>query len=184
MAASGWTDWLHDALEERHWDQAELSKRSGVDDALISKWLSGKVRPGLASIRSVCAALGVRPVEGMIAAGHLEPSDVGATVINQQRTTPRVSELHHDVLLADLARRLDEATAESRPEPRPEPNPDGMSDLLRALQAAVAADRAGSEEDEPESEALRGEAQDRIRRLLRGRLEGEQVAARRRKRSG
>lgn len=112
MEPYDWACFLRDALDERGWHQAELSRRSGVDDALISKWLSGQVRPGLAKIRSVCVALGVPPVQGMIASGDLQSEDVGATVVIRPRTTGP-SDLTDKELLAELARRLNTAMADS-----------------------------------------------------------------------
>lgn len=99
-----WARWLRDALAEREWSQADLVRRSNGDfaDSEVSRWLSGKVNPKIPNIRKVCALLGVAPVEGIIAAGHLEPDDVGATVISRPRQTHELPELE---LIEELRRR-------------------------------------------------------------------------------
>lgn len=103
---SRWPEWLRAQLEERGWNQTDLKNRSGVNDSQISRWLAGKNHPGLAKIRAVCQALGVPPVEGMIAAGHLLPEDVvGTAVVIRPRTTGP-GDLSDSELLAELARRL------------------------------------------------------------------------------
>ena len=100
---SDWARWLQAQLDERGWIQAELVRRSAgaISRARVSRWLGG-ANPDLDAIRATCAALGVPAVEGMIAAGHLLPDDVGATVI--QRPDP--AGLTKRELLAELDRRL------------------------------------------------------------------------------
>lgn len=70
----------------------------------MSKWLRGEELPRIDAIRTVCAALGIPAVEGMVAAGHLEPDDVGAVIAERIDVTGLTSR----ELLEELARRLGE----------------------------------------------------------------------------
>lgn len=161
VATTGWARFLRDALDERDWSAAELARH--IDGRLgtgeISKWLNGKVTPGLASIRAVCRALDVPAVQGMIAAGHLTPDDVGVTVINRPRSI-EPEDLSNDELIGVLARRL-KATADEQGESEKSEESDQFP--------------APSEDETPAPPAVNRPS------LIKGRLEGEQIAARRRR---
>jgi SOS-response transcriptional repressor LexA len=45
---------LHYLLAEKHWDQVDLVRESGIDKSTISLWLSGKRKPRANSIRRLC----------------------------------------------------------------------------------------------------------------------------------
>lgn len=102
----GWAGWLQRALDQRDWKPSELTKRSGgaISSSQLTRWLAGDYLPKLDAIRAVCAVLGVPPVEGMIAAGHLVPEDVGATITGSWQ----IHEVSNPELLGELARRLDQ----------------------------------------------------------------------------
>lgn len=84
---SKFDSWLQEQLDARGWIAADLIRASGnvLTSPRLTNWLSGKEVPRLPKIRVVCSALGVTPAEGMIAAGHLRPEDVGATVVQAPR---------------------------------------------------------------------------------------------------
>lgn len=107
--ASGWARWLQEQLDERGWQDIEVAKRSGgtIVSSQMTRWLNTERRPDMRSIRKVCAVLGVRPVEGMIAAGYLDPDDIGATIrqVDPDALTDRE-------LIDELARRLDAVSGE------------------------------------------------------------------------
>jgi SOS-response transcriptional repressor LexA len=53
-------DWLRNELHKNHWDQAELSRVSGISTTTISRWLSGTHKPGrLTTIEKLATALRV-----------------------------------------------------------------------------------------------------------------------------
>lgn len=87
---SGWARWLHAQLDKKRLTPAALIRASGgaLSSPRLTNWLSGKETPRLSSIRIVCATLNVPAVEGMIAAGHLRPEDVGATVVHPPEPRP------------------------------------------------------------------------------------------------
>ncbi|MFC5993517.1 helix-turn-helix domain-containing protein [Pseudonocardia hispaniensis] len=124
---SSWAVWLQNRLDERSWRQAELVNRSGgtVTRAQVSRWLKGGHVPDIASIRDVCEVLGVPAVEGMIAAGHLSPEDLGVSVIERHREARDLSKRE---LLAELDRRIPDDEAEPAPPPIsiPRISPEGL----------------------------------------------------------
>jgi hypothetical protein len=79
---TSWSEWLRHQLRKRQWKDADLVR--GADGKFgsseVSRWLAGKVIPKIPSIRMVCEVLGIPAVEGMIAAGHVQPEDLGVTV--------------------------------------------------------------------------------------------------------
>lgn len=105
VTTTTWATWLSAALAERDWTMADLIRRSmnRLDAGLVSRWLSSDAVPQLPNIRLVCRALGVPAVEGMIAAGRLEPDDIGVTLI-RQRT--RALDLSARELGEEVVRRL------------------------------------------------------------------------------
>jgi hypothetical protein len=118
-SSAGWSNWLRQQLDERGWKPADLIRRSGgtVTSSQTTRWLKDGQEPNFESVRSVCAALSVPAVQGLLAAEMLSAEDVGATVILQPR---RLEEMHHDVLLGELARRLDDAASVPSREDLPE----------------------------------------------------------------
>ena len=51
--------------------QAELARRSGLAESMVSRWLRGLNRPDVPNLRRVCPVLGVTMLELMVAAGYL-----------------------------------------------------------------------------------------------------------------
>lgn len=111
---TSWATWLRARLAEHDWDQSDLIRASHgrLDAGLVSRWLSGDNVPQLPNIRVVCRALGVPAVEGMIAAGRLEPGDVGITLIRQR---PRPADLSARELGEEVTRRLSVAESVESP---------------------------------------------------------------------
>jgi transcriptional regulator with XRE-family HTH domain len=108
-----WARWLQAQLDELGWRRSDLTNRApGVNKDRLSKWLRSEEVPRLEAIRRVCAALGVPAVQGMVAAGHLRPEDVGATVLQ----LPDVWRPSKRELLEEIARRIpDDASVDDPP---------------------------------------------------------------------
>lgn len=60
-------------------DYAELSRLSGVNQSLFSRWRSGLVQPGVESLRKVATVVGVPPVKLYLAAGLTDAAELGLT---------------------------------------------------------------------------------------------------------
>jgi transcriptional regulator with XRE-family HTH domain len=55
------TNWLLEQIEQRGWDQAELSRRSGVTTAQVSRIFTGERKAGPEVARKFARALGLPP---------------------------------------------------------------------------------------------------------------------------
>jgi transcriptional regulator with XRE-family HTH domain len=66
-------DWLHQKLNQRGWDQAELVRHSGITSSQISRILSGARKPGPDACRALVRALRVSEQEVFSHAGLISP---------------------------------------------------------------------------------------------------------------
>jgi transcriptional regulator with XRE-family HTH domain len=67
------SDWLREQLKERGWNQAELSRRSGISQPHITKALNGERNFGEQSIKAIAEALQFPPEKVFRIAGILPP---------------------------------------------------------------------------------------------------------------
>lgn len=67
------SSWLQNELEKRHWSQADLSKRSGLHRAIISKVVLGSSMPMPETLEAIAKGLGIPPVLVFQKAGLLPP---------------------------------------------------------------------------------------------------------------
>lgn len=63
--------WLWDELNKRGWDQAQLVRRTGVSQSVISRIMSNSRKPGPESLRRIARALQVPEETAFRAAGLL-----------------------------------------------------------------------------------------------------------------
>lgn len=108
MAAenSTWRAWLREQLGKRDWRPADLTRHSDgqVDSSQLTRWLKHAQTPTLESVRVVCAAFDVPVVEGLLAAGFVQPDDLqGVKVVT--RTQP-LEDWSDEEFVAEFARRL------------------------------------------------------------------------------
>lgn len=105
---SAWARWLTDQLAERGWRQVDLV-RHAPDSALstpqVSRWMRRGETPTVDSVRATCAALRIPAVDGLLAAGVLQPEDLGTEVV--ERPARGAHALRHGELLEEIARRLE-----------------------------------------------------------------------------
>lgn len=66
-------NWLQGELDRREWNQADLSRASGLSSAAISRILTGTRQPGLAACRQIAKALHVPAETVLQAAGVIQP---------------------------------------------------------------------------------------------------------------
>lgn len=136
VAGSGWGNWLRERLAERGWAAADLIRRSGgeIDSSQTTRWLKDGSTPKIESVRAVCAALELPTVQGLLAAGLLEPEDVGVTVVERPQ---QLDKIHHRALLGELARRLDEVLGEAEPSGEQPESPARIYGFVAGEQAAA-----------------------------------------------
>lgn len=70
------TEWLQREMEKRGWNQAELSRRSGVTTAQVSRINTGEQRPGPTVCRAFARALQLPPEEVFRRVGLLPPTHI------------------------------------------------------------------------------------------------------------
>lgn len=71
MTTSSFSQWLLKELESREWSQIELSRRSGVSQAQITRVLSGERGIGEKALSAIAKALKLPPEQVFRAAGVL-----------------------------------------------------------------------------------------------------------------
>jgi hypothetical protein len=108
---SSWARWLQEQLDLRGWQDVDVSKRSGgsIASSQMTRWLNKGRRPDRESVRKVCAVLDVPRVRGMIAAGYIDPADIGVTVVeetNLANLERRELVARGRAVLEELARRI------------------------------------------------------------------------------
>lgn len=104
-------EWLQRELDNRGWDQAELSRRSGISSAQVSRIVTGGRQPGKDSINGIARALRLPPEEVLRQAGVLPPKNANLTPGDRRalvETMDKIAALSHDSqrLVFDLVDRI------------------------------------------------------------------------------
>lgn len=138
--------------------QAELARRSGLAESMVSRWLRGLNQPDVPNLRRVRPVLGVPMLELIVAAGYLSLEEAELQDAPEPPVPMRVG-ISVDGLTADQVRQLE-----------------GFATFLRAQNGPRAVDSGPSVADEP-VEPLRyaayggarltREQQDRVREQAR-----------------
>jgi transcriptional regulator with XRE-family HTH domain len=72
----GWPQYLDAAMKAAGFKKAaELASVTGINDSVISRWLSGKTTPTTEHLRRLSKPLRKPLLELMVAAGELEPAE-------------------------------------------------------------------------------------------------------------
>ncbi len=66
-----WATYLESAMRSAGLTQAELARRSGLAESMVSRWLRGLNQPDVPNLRRVRPVLGVTMLELLVAAGHV-----------------------------------------------------------------------------------------------------------------
>jgi transcriptional regulator with XRE-family HTH domain len=66
-----WAAYLESAIRASGLTQAELARRSGLAESMVSRWLRGLNQPDVPNLRRVRPVLGVPMLELLVAAGHV-----------------------------------------------------------------------------------------------------------------
>lgn len=82
--------------------QAQIAERIGIGRLSVCNWLHSKTRPKAETVIIVARVYGRSPIEGLLAAGYLEPGEAGQPV--DIRSSAR--HLADEELAAEVARRL------------------------------------------------------------------------------
>lgn len=77
-AATEFGQYLRKLAEAKGWyTDAELSRATGVDGSMLSKWWSGATQPNLESLRKMAPHLGVRLGDLLVRSGQATPEELG-----------------------------------------------------------------------------------------------------------
>jgi transcriptional regulator with XRE-family HTH domain len=71
----GWPAYLRSAMTARGLTQANLARALGVNDSLVSRWLTGRNTTDVRYLRKLAPLLKVPVVELLVAAGHLDAAE-------------------------------------------------------------------------------------------------------------
>lgn len=82
--------------------QTEIASLAGIDQTGVSRWLNGQSVPRVESVITFARSLGRSPIEGLVAAGYLNPDEAGIAPDLQIS----VRELPTEELLAEIRRRV------------------------------------------------------------------------------
>jgi transcriptional regulator with XRE-family HTH domain len=83
-------------------NQLDISKRTGLDQTAVSRWMRDKNQPKAEAVITFARAYGRSPIEALIAAGYLVGTDVQGTI----ELANSISQVPTDDLLAEIRRRL------------------------------------------------------------------------------
>jgi transcriptional regulator with XRE-family HTH domain len=70
-SSQDWAGYLESAMRGAGLTQAELARRSGLAESMVSRWLRGLNQPDVPNLRRVGPVLGVPMLELLVAAGHV-----------------------------------------------------------------------------------------------------------------
>jgi transcriptional regulator with XRE-family HTH domain len=130
-----WATYLESAIRSSGLTQAELARRSGLAESMVSRWLRGLNQPDVPNLRRVRPVLGVPMLELLVAAGHVTLEEAQLRDAPEPPALVRVG-VDTDGLTAEQIRQVE-----------------GYVAFLRA-QNAAAVQPAAAAEVEPEEPAM------------------------------
>lgn len=82
--------------------QSDIAAKAGVNQTVVSRWLSGRSAPRVESLIRLTRALGRSPVEALVAAGYITADEAGL----RPNLQISVREIPTDDLLNEIRRRV------------------------------------------------------------------------------
>jgi transcriptional regulator with XRE-family HTH domain len=102
-----WAAYLESALRSSGLTQAELARRSGLAESMVSRWLRGLNQPDVPNLRRVRPVLGVPMLELIVAAGYLSLEEAELQDVPEPPTAPVRTGISTEGLTPDQIRQLD-----------------------------------------------------------------------------
>jgi transcriptional regulator with XRE-family HTH domain len=84
--------------------QKDIAAATGIDQSSISRWQRGTITPRAEAVVALARAYGRSPVEALVAAGYLSPTELG--VVEMTTLTGDLSRASIDSLLSEIRRRV------------------------------------------------------------------------------
>jgi transcriptional regulator with XRE-family HTH domain len=70
----GWPEYLAQAMDAARVESAaDLARRAGISEPMVSRWLRGQNQPDIENLRKLSPVLGIPVLTLTVAAGHLSP---------------------------------------------------------------------------------------------------------------
>jgi transcriptional regulator with XRE-family HTH domain len=88
--------------------QAELARRSGLAESMVSRWLRGLNQPDVPNLRRVRPVLGVAMLELIVAAGYLSLEEAELQDTPEPPASPARAGISTDGLTTDQVRQLED----------------------------------------------------------------------------
>jgi len=105
QAVETWPEYLRRIA--RGQTQAQIAARIGITRLSVCNWMLGKSRPKADTAIAVARSYQRSPIEALLAAGYLEPEEVGIPIETRASI--------HDVPLAQLADEVARRVSENEP---------------------------------------------------------------------
>jgi transcriptional regulator with XRE-family HTH domain len=138
-----WAAYLESAIRSAGLTQAELARRSGLAESMVSRWLRGLNQPDVPNLRRVRPVLGVPMLELLVAAGHVTLEEAQLRDAPEPPVPVRLG-ISTDGLTADQVRQVDgfvaflrAQNAPAEPAARPAPRPATQPAVPPAAQPAA-----------------------------------------------
>lgn len=110
-----WWEYLNRVTDRA--SQVEIAKAAGVDPASVSRWKLGKNTPSADRVIAVARHFGRNPVEALVVARYLRPTEVDASI----ELAASADALTDDELLTAIRRRMEAPrTVDDAPPPTTE----------------------------------------------------------------
>lgn len=102
VAQATW--WRYVLAVTGHAAQKKIAAATGIDQSSISRWQRGTNTPRAEAVVALARAYGRSPVEALVAAGYLSPTELG--VVELTTLTGDLSGASIDSLLSEVRRRV------------------------------------------------------------------------------
>jgi transcriptional regulator with XRE-family HTH domain len=102
MAQAPW--WRYVVTVTGNATQKDIASATGIDQSSISRWQRGTNTPRAEAVVAFARAYGRSPVEALVAAGYLSPTELG--VVEMTTLTGDLSRASIDSLLSEIRRRV------------------------------------------------------------------------------
>jgi transcriptional regulator with XRE-family HTH domain len=132
-----WAAYLESALRSSGLTQAELARRSGLAESMVSRWLRGLNQPDVPNLRRVRPVLGVPMLELIVAAGYLSLEEAELQDTPEPPAAPAEVGISTEGLTGDQVRQLEDFATFLRAQNGPSP--------VRSIAPAPASEEAPAE---------------------------------------
>lgn len=130
--ASDWPSYLLAAMKAAGYTrQADLSRDTGIGDAVISKWLGGVTQPSIPQLRRLSAALRLPVLQLAVAAGHFTAKEAQLKDVKLPAPQDIGDDIEREIKAAGYPPEVEKMLLKQRQD-----NAEQVRDTIAALRAA------------------------------------------------